>query len=65
VFTVLQADAEPPHPGFAIFLTVLFFIGLFVVIRWLTKRAPDRNSNPAERNRDLENYYDRSPPGSL
>ncbi len=47
------------HRVLAIVLTIAFFAGLAWVIRVLTRRAPERNRNPAERNWDLDYNADR------
>jgi hypothetical protein len=46
---VKSAQAIGAERDTAIFLALLVLAVLFVVIRWMTRRAPERNANPAER----------------
>lgn len=50
--------AQGGHPILALGLTALFFIVVFGAIWRLTRKAPERNSNPADRIRDLDRYSD-------
>jgi hypothetical protein len=49
----------------AIFLTLLFFVVLFAVMRWMVRRTPERNTSPAEPSRGVSSIANNDPTGPL